>query len=126
MVPNQFYIKLRNVIPYVFWLSVFVTIVLTLMPSNQIPSQIQIWDKAEHAIVFFILMFTGGVTYSKHAEWVGLALISYGTAIELAQEYLTTSRNGDKFDIVADVVGVIIGYVLFKVVYHLSHKKTTQ
>lgn len=124
MIPNQFYINLRNVIPYVFWFSVVVTIILTLMPSNQIPSAIQIWDKAEHAIIFFILMFTGGVTYSKQSELVALGLISYGTAIEVAQEYLTTSRNGDKFDIVADVIGVVLGYLLFKVIYHLSHKKT--
>jgi VanZ family protein len=125
MIPNKFYIKLRNVIPYVFWFSVLVTIILTLMPSHQIPSAVQIWDKAEHAIIFFILMFTGSVTYSKRSELVAFGLISYGTGIELAQEYLTTTRNGDKFDIIADVAGVILGYLLFKVIYHLSHQKHT-
>ena len=122
MVPSPFYIFLKRVIPYVFWSSCLITIVLTLMPSNELPSSIKIWDKAEHAIVFFIMMFSGGIAYSRYKYLLAIALVAYGASIEVMQEYFTTSRNGDKFDIVADAVGVLIGFILFLIVYKLSHK----
>lgn len=122
MVPNNFYRLLKRVIPYVFWFGFFVTIVLTLMPGNQIPKDLQFWDKAEHALIFFFLMFTGGIAYSHYRYIMAVGLVFYGAAIEIMQEYFTTSRNGDKFDIVADAVGVLIGFALFWLLYKLTHK----
>lgn len=126
MVPTPFYVFLKRVIPYVFWFSCLLTIILTLMPSNQLPSSIKFWDKAEHAFVFFVMMFTGGIAYSRYKYLLAIGLVAYGASIEVMQEYFTTSRNGDKFDIVADAVGVLIGFILFWILYKLSHKPVTK
>lgn len=123
MVPNRFYRWLKRVIPYIFWTSCLVTIIIMLIPSHSIPSAFHFWDKIQHALTFFVLMFTGGIAYSKYSLRLAVALTSYGASIEIMQEYFTTSRNGDKFDIVADFVGVVIGFALFWLVYKLSHDK---
>lgn len=123
MIPNRFYLTLKRVIPYVFWMTCIVTLISTLMPAAHIPKDIKIWDKAEHFIVFFMLMFTGGIAYSKQTFLLATGLMFYGASIEIMQEYFTTSRNGDKFDIVADWLGVFAGLLAFWLVYKLSHKK---
>lgn len=123
MVPNRFYRWLKRVIPYVFWVSCIITIVMMLIPSHSIPKELHIWDKIQHALTFFVLMFTGGIAYSKHSKLLGVGLVIYGTAIEVLQEYFTATRNGDPMDAVADTVGVVIGFILFIIVYKLSHNK---
>ena len=123
MVPNKFYRWLKSIIPYVFWGFAFITLILTLMPHNAIPRSFHLWDKVQHALVFFVLMFTGGIAYSRFSLLLAVWLIAYGTGIEVMQEYFTSSRNGDKMDIVADTVGVVLGLVSFWIVYKLSHKK---
>lgn len=123
MAPNRFYRWLKRVIPYVFWGFALITLITTLMPHSAIPKSFHIWDKLQHAGIFFVLMFTGGIAYSRYSLLLAIWLIAYGTGIEVMQEYFTTSRNGDKMDIVADTVGVILGLLLFWIVYKLSHNK---
>ncbi len=122
MTPTPFYRWLKKVIPFVFWGSCLVTVIMLLIPSHAIPSSFNFWDKAQHALTFFVLMFTGCIAYSRQSVFIGLALIAYGTGMEVMQEYFTTSRNGDKMDIVADTVGVVIGFIGFYIVYKVSHK----
>jgi len=72
MIPNQFYITLKRIVTYIFWLTVLITAYLTLIPSHTLPTSVQIWDKAEHAITFFVLMFTGSISFSKKPTWLDL------------------------------------------------------
>jgi VanZ family protein len=113
---------LRKAMPSIFWLGFTVTMIVTLMPSHKIHYAFIFWDKAQHALAFFMLMFTGCVAYSKHAWYIFVGLVLYGAGIEVMQEFFTTTRNGDIYDIYADTVGVFIGWCFFLVVYKFTHK----
>lgn len=117
------YLKpLRKAMPTIFWIGFIVTMMITLMPSHKIHHAFIFWDKAQHALAFFMLMFTGCVAYSRMSAYIFVGLVFYGASIELMQEFFTTTRNGDIYDIYADTVGVFLGWCFFWVVYQLTHK----
>ena len=69
-------------------------------------------DKFIHTTGFLVFMvWFGGVFESRFAPWVALALSSYGVLIEVLQS-LTPTRSAEALDVVADVVGVLLGWVL--------------
>lgn len=102
--------------PYVFWFGFITTIVLTLMPSRDIPQTFIFWDKAQHTLAFFLLMLTGSIAYAKKPHWVLIGLVCYGASIEVMQKYFTTTRSGDVYDLVADTVGILLGWLCFLIV----------
>lgn len=91
-----------------FWALVLVTLWLSLVPVNQLPSALHFWDKAEHALGFAALAVLGLQAYRQHGRRVILGLMVLGIAIECLQE-LTGWRQGDWVDWVADCVGIAIG-----------------
>lgn len=113
---------LRNTIlhlmPYLFWLGFFATIFLTLMPSRDIPQSFIFWDKAQHALAFFLLMLTGSIAYAKKYYWVLIGLVFYGASIEVMQKYFTYTRSGDVSDLIADILGILVGLIVFKLIEH--------
>lgn len=97
-----------------FWLLVLVTLWLSLIPVDLVPKAFSFWDKAQHALGFAALAFSGLLAYPPriHSLMFGLAL--FGAGIECAQ-WFTGWRFGDWQDWVADCVGVLIGYVSWRV-----------
>lgn len=69
-------------------------------------------DKLMHtaAFLFFMLWF-GGVFETRFAPVVVVALSAYGLLIELLQS-LTPTRQAEPLDLVSDVAGVLLGWVL--------------
>lgn len=112
---------LKRLMPHIFWLGFIMTIIFTMMPSQHIPDSVIFWDKAQHALAFFMLMFTGAIAYAKRLAWIAIFLLLYGASIEIMQQYFTTSRNGDILDIVADTVGVILGLIIYAIVRTILH-----
>lgn len=119
---NTYLQPLRNAMSTIFWVGFAVTMIVTLMPSHKIHHSFIFWDKAQHALAFFMLMFTGSAAYSKMSGYIFVCLVLYGAGIELMQEFFTTTRNGDIYDIYADAVGVFLGWCFFLVVYKFTHK----
>lgn len=68
-------------------------------------------DKALHALGFFGLMtwFTGLVEF-RVAPRLAICLAAYGLLIELLQG-LTRTRQADYQDLLADVVGILLGWL---------------
>ncbi|TNF63472.1 MAG: VanZ family protein [Burkholderiales bacterium] len=90
----------------VFWISLVLVTVLSLLPGEQLPPQaVQVWDKAQHALGFFWLGLWGLAAHPRHVLRVIAGLLLAGVAIEVAQS-LTTWRQGDVWDWVADAVGL--------------------
>ena len=59
-----------------------------------------------------------GKAYQRKALWLTLAIsIVFGALTEVMQETLIPSRIGSVYDWIADVVGSIIGVVLFYFLY---------
>ena len=74
-----------------YWL--FLTYML-LSPPKDLPQELPLFegaDKVVHVAIFALLLL-------------------YGIATELAQEYMHMGRSGDPLDLLADALGISLGY----------------
>jgi len=111
------------------YISLSITIaiaVVSLMPINQqIAPHVQFLDKVVHAVMYFVLSFSWLKTFSGINKSVYyfysilLIVLLYGIIIEVLQSVLTTYRKGDFYDVMANLVGIIIAGIVFK---HSSQK----
>ncbi len=91
-----------------FWLAVLTVGVLTVLPTDMLPTgAFDFWDKAQHAIAFGILSFLGLIAYPKRHNEVIFGLILYGGLIEVVQAFIPW-RSCEILDFLADVCGVIV------------------
>lgn len=67
-------------------------------------------DKLAHFIIFAVLSGLLWKGFKLSLVPAVLLLSSYGAAIELAQHYFTR-RNGDWFDLLADIAGIVSFYI---------------
>jgi VanZ family protein len=98
-----------------FWGLLTVTVWLSLVPVDQLPSAFNFWDKAQHALGFAALALTGLLSYPRQIRLLIPSLVLLGLGIEYAQ-YLTGWRQGDWADWLADCVGLAIGSLIWKAV----------
>lgn len=94
------------------YFSLFLTVlvaILCFMPSEKLP---EADDKTAHFLAFGALSFSWLVN-SGNVKKVGLLLSVFAIFIEIVQFLLPESfhRGFDVFDILADMVGVILGVV---------------
>ncbi len=84
---------------------------VALQPSTPfIPVAIN--DKLLHAGSFMAFMvWFGGVFEARRAPLLVLALVGYGVLIEVLQSF-TPTRQAEFMDVVADVTGVLLGWLL--------------
>lgn len=94
--------------------------VICLMPIPETPlDNVRFIDKWTHfglyASLTLCIWWESGKTLRN---WGGIVLfpIVMGGLVELAQAYLTTCRNGDVLDFLANSFGVVIGTVIALVV----------
>ena len=105
-----------------FWLLVLISLWLSLMPADQVPGAFNFWDKAQHALGFAALAFSGLLAYPARIRSLMFALVLFGAGIECAQ-WVTGWRFGDWQDWVADGVGVAIGYVAWRIMKLLVNRR---
>lgn len=86
-------------------------LVLSLMPPTGIPSGLQFWDKAQHALGFAVLTLLG-LMANLPVRWLYPGLVIWGASIEALQA-LTPYRQADTMDWLADTVGVLLGHSLY-------------
>ncbi len=77
-------------------------------------------DKLAHLGVYFILsilIFHGfnkyGFTLKKSAIFSFLLASSFGIMVEFAQKYFFSSRSFEELDIIANIIGTILGICIF-------------
>jgi VanZ family protein len=99
--------------------------VLMAIPGNLLPTEettfIPNLDKLVHATLFgsFVFLwsyyFTARDNKISNRRYILVLIIAsmYGVATELMQKYLIPMRDFSIFDIIADVTGAIIAYVVF-------------
>ena len=46
-----------------------------------------------------------------HFRMIAISCLAYGVAMEFVQEYLVSNRSFDVYDIVADAVGCVAGWI---------------
>ena len=94
------------------WLAIAWTITMLigcLTPHDQVPDELMTWnDKFLHIAIFFLFavlwLLAGFRVFS-----VILAGLFVGALIEVLQYILPINRSADWFDLVADMVGTVIG-----------------
>ena len=112
----------------------FVVISLTfllLLPGNDLEES-SWWetykiDKLVHIIAFAVLALSSSITLSKlrvliDANYRLMTLILvvctiFGTILEFLQQVLRVGRSAELLDIVADCIGLLLGFVIFRTVY---------
>lgn len=96
---------LRRLLRAGFVLALGAVFVLALLPAPDLGKIVSWQDKIEHALLFFVLALWGLKAWPRRTVAVALGLLGYGVAMELAQA-LTTYRQGDVWDALADALGV--------------------
>ena len=92
----------------------------TLLLADSLPKDIH-WfegaDKVVHFGIFGILGFLFEATYPKQDFYKYLAiLLLYAIFTEIAQHLMDNGRSGDVMDLLADILGIIIAYIVFRYV----------
>ncbi|HAA00944.1 MAG TPA: VanZ family protein [Flavobacteriales bacterium] len=120
---------LRFLFPAICW--ALLIFLLCIAPSDQLPDT-SIWDfisfdKVAHLFIFsvFSLLIIVGLrrqySYSAlryHAKRVAfLAASVYGVIIEFIQQVMNSGRHFEWMDVVADVIGSLLGITLFRIIY---------
>ena len=109
---KQFILLTIRIMPLLFGACLVFTIVMALIPSDVL-MQFNLWDKAQHALAFAVLTLTGSLAYANKTKVVYIGLILYGVIIEVMQNTLTSTRFGGVSDILADSVGMAIGFFIY-------------
>ena len=92
------------------WLCLAAILLLALMgkPPRALNTG---WDKSNHALAFAVLAFIALNAYRQQVVLALAGLLTYGGMIELLQS-LTPKRSGEWGDLLADAVGLALGYGL--------------
>ena len=100
---------------YLFWLSVLAILLISIKPgaSSQLITGL---DKFAHFISFFAITFLLLSAYRFNKPYLTsiILLAAFGLAIELVQYYLPY-RIFSWVDFIADLIGILAGLVLFKI-----------
>lgn len=122
--------RLLKVKPLLF-IAIAYTIVISILffiPGSDLPKvKIKIYglDKIIHAVIHFILInlwmlyFYVKKDFKFKANWVlqlFLLLMSFGIIVEILQGQPMVSRGADIFDVVANLVGSLLGILFFKII----------
>lgn len=95
-----------------FGFAVAVLLYLTLAPGEALPAT-DVWDKAQHAISWFVLTAIGLAFWPTSPGRVGGFVLFLGALIEVLQSILPFGRDGDVRDLVGDGVGIVAALVLW-------------
>lgn len=96
-----------------FWLCALAVLVLSLIPqADRLPSTG--WDKSNHLLGFAVLAGLGCLAWPSRAPGVMASLLAYGALIEGLQA-LTPHRWAEWADLLADALGVALGWLLAQV-----------
>lgn len=132
---NNKYIRFLKVYgPAILW-GIFI-LVATLMPGKSLPSiSLFRFDKLIHVIIFGVFAwlvlrayFLSGNNNNKTSVYliVAVSTILFGIAIEGMQQYIP-DRGADRYDVIANTVGIIAAQVIFYFVHRkVPHETNNQ
>ena len=95
-----------------FWFSYLTSLYLFLMPVGHSGIEIPHLDKIAHLIVFLGLAFLFDYAYDFTQDKKISVLVAYGLIIEVLQS--TTGRESSVPDAIADLVGILLYFYVFK------------
>lgn len=108
----------RNAFAIAIFLTFFITFISLVSLKGMPQIKLENSDKIGHSIAYFFLSLSWIYALRKRFNNILIItlLISYGIIIEILQEVLTTHRQGDFSDVLANSVGVILAYLLYQII----------
>ena len=97
---------------FLFWTALIGSYILAILPQEIAPAIGNLSDKTLHFIAFAVLSLLLNLSY-RMAWWKSvLYLLFYACFIEFSQ-YFTPNRCAEWLDILADIIGIGIGLLLY-------------
>ena len=91
-------------------LATAILLYMCFAPSDDLP-KVNIWDKEEHAIAWFVLAATGLILSPRRPRGIALFAFGLGAAVEIAQQLMGFGRDGDWHDVAADSIGIVVAFI---------------
>ncbi|WP_232237360.1 MULTISPECIES: VanZ family protein [Actinoalloteichus] len=107
-----------------FPLAVLISLVVFFMPAGGVPSAPPGTDKVVHGAVFAMLAVTGLLAAVSRLP-LSLGLVGYACLTEVLQAVLPLGRSGDPWDVLADLVGLGIGWGLVRFGGRLASRRSS-
>jgi len=86
---------------------------LALQPGYATPPRLLGSDKIEHLLAFMTLALLARMGWPRQPVWaLGIILLGYGLGLEVVQAMEWVGRTASMADVVADFIGLVIGFVL--------------
>ena len=106
----------RNALKIAILLALIITFLSLVSVKGVNPIRVENSDKLGHLIAYFVLSLSWFFANKGRFKWplVATLLILYGIILEVLQEILTTHRQADLYDILANSTGVILAAILYK------------
>lgn len=116
----------------------FLILVLCTMPVSGVTSikllDLLSFDKLAHMLLFalqfwfiaigLVKQYKFSYKRNRAASIAFLLSVSYGGIIELIQGYLLSGRTMDIMDMIANIIGAIIGWFLFRIFNRKAEKNS--
>ncbi len=107
-------IKVNSKVMRLLFFLCFVVVSYLAFTTQDIETLKHTWDKLNHAVAFFTLFLLLSYSFPKLTNLHKfLMLLLYGIIIEVIQRYIP-GRESSLLDILADTVGISIGYIFMK------------
>ena len=108
---------------YYFWFAISWTlfiVIMCLISSANIPKiEISEADKYVHALIHILFTFLWFMSFlkfkiplNKSIFYAFVFSVSFGLLIEILQKTLTTTRQFDVFDIISNILGTVLSYII--------------
>ncbi len=97
-----------------WWIAILVVVVCSLLPAFLLPEVPSGGDKVEHFTAYFLLAAAAVQLFAVRRALVGagVGLVALGVAMEIAQGLLTSTRQMDVHDALANSMGVAGGLLM--------------
>jgi VanZ family protein len=105
--------------------AVAVLLYLCLAPTKALP-KVTLWDKAEHAVAWFVLAALGLAFWPARPGRVAGFALALGAIVEVLQAIMPLGRDGDWRDWAADSVGVSAALLGWAVVRRLALRRVVE
>lgn len=101
-----------------FWLALIGSYIFAVVPQDMAPKIGSLSDKSTHFIAFAVLTLLLRFAYSIRWFQTFLLLFVYAVFIEFSQ-FFTPNRSAELLDVVADVIGIVIGLLFYPFIKRL-------
>jgi VanZ family protein len=112
---------------YYFYIALLLTIAITIgslvsLKNVIVETKIVSFDKILHLSAYFLLTFSWLLTFKKSSKIVitsvkiASIVFIYGIIIEALQGILTSNREADLYDLLANFGGIVTAYLFFNVI----------